>query len=81
MRAIILGTLALILLTVPMANAATTVVYFNNFDGTETFSLGATGGLSGVTTKASSVGNYGSTAPFSSYFSGDFLINNTGGAL
>lgn len=58
---------------VPGDAAAATQVYLNNFDGTETFSAGATGALSGVTTTATSESL---PAPLA----GRILHNNTGGS-
>lgn len=66
---------SLVLSLTGMAAAAPLQVYFNNFDGTETFGGGTTGGLSGVTT-TEGVQGYSAISGFST----SFLRNTTGGS-
>ena len=59
-------------IAVTSESALASPIYSNDFDGTETFSEGATGALSGVTTTAS-------VESFPAPFAGNMLHNDTGG--
>ena len=56
------------------AQAAIVQVYFNNFDGTETFDGGATGGLSGIT-DTTGVQGYAGLGSVGNQFGGNMLRN------
>jgi hypothetical protein len=71
------ATLLGIVATVSPASAQVQV-YFNNFDGTETFGAGITGGLSGITT-TEAVQGFAGLGPVGNQFSGNFLRNQTAG--
>lgn len=71
------GTLAA-LLSFGSVEAVDLEVYFNNFDGTETFGGGATGALSGVTTTAG-VAGFSGLGVMGNQFSGNMLRNTATG--
>ncbi len=72
MMRILLFALVIVMVMSAPVGAAPIMVYSNNFDGTETFYPGVTGGLSGVTT-TQSIGSLPSP------FSGNLLRNQSGG--
>ena len=73
--AIAVATIAVAtLLWATPASAVPLQVYFNDFDGTETFGSGATGGLSGITT-TEGVQDYNGLGPGGNQFGGNLLRN------